>query len=84
MKIPETIPFINKEYKEEWLEGVRGFEGKVRYCEGTYILLENGIKIVYDGATNYIGMVKPDGTLVPDSDEENEYEMTFLRAARDS
>ena len=83
MMIPETIPFINKEYKKEWIEWVPGFEGKVRYCEGTYTLLEDGTKIVYDGATNYVGVIEPDGTMVPDGEGECEYEMTFLRAAKE-
>ena len=85
MKINPTYAFVNEEYKKEWEEWVPGFEGEVRYCEGIYNLRGDGTKVVYDGATNYMGSVKPDGTFISNSsipgDEPSEYELTFLRAA---
>lgn len=85
MMTSNMVSFINKEYKKEWIEWVPGFEGKVRYCEGTYSLREDGTKVVYDGSTMLMGVVKPDGTMVSDYPEgEQEYSMTFLRAAKEN
>lgn len=85
MMTSNMVSFINKEYKKEWIEWVPGFEGKVRYCEGTYSIQGDGSKAVYDGATNYMGVVKFDGTMVPNSGSgDGEYEMTFLRAAKEN
>lgn len=87
MVVNEMRSFINNEYKEEWIKWVPGFEGKVRYCEGTYSLRGDGTKVVYDGATNYMGIVKPDGTFVSNDSmggEPSEYELTFLRAAKEN
>lgn len=84
--VKDSISFINDEYKKEWLEWVPGLEGKVRYCEGTYTLLGDGTKVVYDGATNYMGKVMPDGTFVFNQagTEPGEYELTFLNAAKNN
>ena len=77
--------FVNTEYKKEWEEWVNGRVGGTRYCEGTYILDADGVKTVYDGATNYMGKVNPDGSFVSNSQEEpDEYELTFLRAAKNN
>ncbi len=77
-----TYAFENKEYKKEWKEWVPGFEGKVRYKDGTFSLNPDGSRTVYDGSTMLMGFVKPDGTLVSDYPEgEQEYSLTFLRAA---
>lgn len=85
MMTSNMVSFINKEYNKEWMEWVPGFEGKVRYCEGTYSLLGDGTKVVYDGSTMLMGIVKPDGTMVSDYPEgEQEYSMTFLRAAKEN
>lgn len=87
MMTSNMVSFINKEYKKEWMEWVPGFEGEIRYCEGTYSLSGDGSKVVYDGATNYMGIVKADGAFVSNSsigEEPDEYEMTFLRAAKEN
>lgn len=81
------VSFVNKEYKKEWAEWVPGFEGKVRYSDGTYHMNLKGQKVVYDGATNMQGYVNPDGTFESCREGEDyisEYEMSFLRAARDN
>lgn len=77
-----TYAFENKEYKKEWMEWVPGFEGKVRYKDGTFSINADGSRTVYDGATNYMGTVNADGTFTPNAGTgDGEYEMTFLRAA---
>ena len=78
----EHIAFENRYYKSEWKEWVPGYEGKVRYKDGTFALNEDGSRTVYDGSTMLMGFVRPDGTLVSDYPEgEQEYSLTFLRAA---
>lgn len=82
----KTMSFENKYYKKEWQEWVPGCGGKVRYREGTYTLQGDGTKVVYDGATNYMGRVRPDGSLVSNDSQgaaPDEYELTFLRAAKE-
>lgn len=78
----EHIAFENRYYKSEWKEWVPGYEGKVRYKDGTFALNEDGSRTVYDGSTMLMGFVRPDGMLVSDYPEgDQEYSMTFLRAA---
>ena len=78
----ELVAFENKYYNPEWKEWVSGYEGKVRYKDGTFALNQDGSRTVYDGSTMLMGVVRPDGTLVSDYPEgEQEYSMTFLRAA---
>ena len=82
-----VFTFKNNYYKKEWTEWVPGFEGKVRYCDGTYVLRGNGSKVVYDGATNYMGRVQPDGSFVSNDGygaPVDEYERTFLLAAKEN
>ena len=77
-----TYAFENKKYKKEWKEWVPGFEGKVRYKDGTFSLNNDGSRTVYDGSTMLMGFVMPDGTLKSDYPEgEQEYSMTFLQSA---
>lgn len=83
----KTMSFENKYYKSDWQEWVPGFEGKVRYREGTYTLQGDGTKVVYDGATNYMGRVRPDGSFTSNDSQgaaPDEYELTFLRAAKEA
>lgn len=77
-----SVSFVNKYYKDEWLEFVPYTQNKVRYREGNYTLTGEGTKVVYDGATNYMGEVLKDGTFVRISDSE--YNDTFLRAAAEN
>lgn len=78
----EHIAFENQYYKSEWKEWVPGCEGKARYKNGTFVLNEDGSRTVYDGSTMLMGIVQTDGTLVSDYPEgEQEYSLTFLRAA---
>ena len=77
-----SYAFENKEYKKEWIEWVPGFEGKVRYKDGTFSINHDGSRTVYDGSTGSLGMVMPDGSLVVNQGiTDTEYALTFLRAA---
>ena len=42
---------------------------------------------MYDGATNYMGRVRPDGSFTSNDSQgaaPDEYELTFLRAAKEA
>lgn len=84
----KMVSFINTEYKKEWVEWVPGFEGSLRYCEGTYTIEPDGTKMVYDGATSFMGRVNPDGSFSSNRDCDGDvptiYELTFLRAAKEN
>lgn len=80
----KMVSFVNKEYKKDWDEWVPGYEGEVRFSDGTYVLMPNGDKTVFDGATNYMGIVKADGTMESNGPAGDDYYYTFLRAARDN
>ena len=72
--------FTNNEYKNEWDEFVPGTE--VRYKEGTYISDDGNDFAVYDGATNYLGRVNKETGEISYNGSENEYDKTFLEAAK--
>ena len=75
-----TGSFINKEYKPEWTEFVRGT--KVRYCEGTFGSDDGNDFAVYDGATNYLGRIDRAAKKITEySGAEDEYKRTFMNAA---
>lgn len=80
-----STPFVNFFYKAEWIQEVPNQPG-VYYKHGTYsqTFINYEIKYaVYDGATNFIGYVKEDGTLEPNSANPNdEYALSFLECVR--
>lgn len=73
---PEHFEFLNRGYKEEWIQG-EDFEYGTAWKNG------DGSWTVYDGKQNYMGKVKPDGSFVSNGPgEPDEYETTFLTSAK--
>lgn len=83
--------FENKEYKKEWKEFVpngtdkdgKDIPSKQLYKLGTVHENEDGSGFsVYDGATNYIGVINNDGSFVING-AKDEYAMTFMKYAKE-
>lgn len=73
------MEFNNKYYKSNWTQHT---DTGHPYALGTANETDNGWA-VYDGATNYMGKISPDGGAVCNG-AETEYKHSFLRAAREA
>ena len=76
----KSMEFENKYYQDEWEQTVPKTDRL--YKLGTCASNADGSFGVYDGATNYMGTIKADGTMVYNG-EPSAYEESFLKAAKE-
>ena len=72
--------FDNSHYRSNWAKEIPGGGGL--YRNGGYIHNASGWAI-YDGANNYMGLLRPDGSIVYNGCK-TDYKDTFMQSAKET